>query len=717
MKSRVGINLLLKMAATSGSQAAVRLYIRRGEDINATDSKGRSALMLAASSGHIETCKILLDGGANPFLLTKDGHDVMALAIAACHFEIVTLLQEYRRPGSQVIAPTLQENSLQNEQQIFEDMRDPISHVDKFDLAEWEEDKDSPPPGSDNECLRFSFELQRSISAHIPIDTDEDWLDVDVYLPDVHKGRRRKAALTDDERETARQLFNEGLQCGCVQSWWLTEATLKIDGELDWALRSHFSVVLGDLGIIIEEENYWEWQVLGEHEACDDEYDRIIDEAIDFFSALTDQRDDPLQHYFKDVASRGMISHEEEVAIGKTIEEGLEEAITAIACCSTAIAEVLRLADEIQCRKIPLKSMVERDSTVPLEEEEVIDVVLDTETGESESAKDIGHKVVESSMPTDFAARIDTIRILFPEWSQANSGIMRDALRTLRFSWAFLERLCQTLGCSGRDALAYEALSSALNKANRARRRMTEANLRLVISIAKKYRRSGLPFFDLIQEGNIGLMRAVNKYEYRRGFRFSTYATWWIRQAIQRAIADKSRLIRIPVHQITIINEVERAQEEIQSKSGRVADIAAISTHLSLLPKTVARAMKALSETVALDPLIWEGEIPSTILEMRVLPDDESEEQLMRSCLRDTLNDILQSLDPRDAQVLRLRFGLDDREEQTLEVVGVCFGITRERVRQIEKRAIKKLRHPAHAKRLAAFLKTSDCKEPVGGAQ
>ena len=717
MKSRVGINLLLKMAATSGSQAAVRLYVRRGEDINATDSKGRSALMLAASSGHIEICKILLDGGANPFLLANDGRDVMALAIATSHFEIVTLLQEYRHAGSQVIAPTLQENSPQNERQIFVDMGDPISHVDQFDLAAWEEDKDSPPPGSDNECLRFSFELQRNISAHIPIDTDEDWLDVDIYLPDIHKGRRRKAALTDDERETARQLFNEGLQSGYVQSWWLTEATLGIDGELDWVLRSHFSVVLGDLGIIIEEENYWEWQVLGEHEACDDEFDRIIDEAIDFFSALTDQRDDPLEHYYKDVARNEMAAHDEEIEIGKIMEKGLEDAITIIASCPSAIAEILRVADEIRRGTIRPQSMVEKAPINSFEDEKVVDVMVIAETSEAGLAIDGKRRIVGSTMPADFAAHVDTIRVLFAEWSTANSSNIRDALRVLRLSWAFLERLCRVLGCFGRDAVACEALSSALNNANRARRRMTEANLRLVISIAKKYQWSELPLFDLIQEGNIGLMKAVDKYEYRRGFRFSTYATWWIRQAIQRAIEDKSRLIRIPSSQLITIKAVKRAQEEIQSKSGRVADIAAISTHLSLLPKTVASAMKALSETVALDPLILEGEIPSTLLELRALPDDDSEEQLMKACLRDTLNDILQSLAPRDAQVLRLRFGLDDREEQTLEVVGVYFGITRERVRQIEKSAIKKLRHPAHVNKLAAFLKTSDCTKLVEGAR
>ena len=702
------------MAVLGGIQAAVRLHIRRGEDINATDDRGRSPLLLAASKGHTEICTILLDAGADPFAIDNDGNDAIAIALSVGRVEVAALLQECRPSSSQFIEPRLQEKSFQNEQQPLADADKPIPHVDGFNLAAWEEDKDSPPPGSDDECRRFAFELQRNISAHIPIDTDEDWLDVDIDLPDIRKGRRRKKALTDDERDAARRIFHEGLQSGSVQSWWITEAVLGTDGELDWTFAAHLSVVLGDLGVIIEEENYWEWQVLGEFEPIDDESERITDEAIHFLAELADSGNDPLQQYFKDVSSKGMISHEEEVEIGKTMEEGLEDAITAVACCPAAIVEVLRVADEIQCGKTQLKSMVERDSTVPLEDEEVIDVVLNAEAGESEFANDVEHAVVESSMPTDFAARIDTIRKLFPEWSQANGGIMRDALRTLRLSWAFLARLCEKLGCYEQDTLAYEALSSALNKADRARRRMTEANLRLVISIAKKYWRSGLPFFDLIQEGNIGLMRAVNKYDYRRGFKFSTYATWWIRQAITRAIADKARLVRIPAHQTTIINEIERAREEIEAATGHAADTTEIAAHLSIPVGGVSLAMIASHQPVTLDAPIWLGNIATTLSGSLVDPASGPEEVAMQTSLREILSKLLVTLTYRERNILLLRFGLGDGFDYTLEQVGMIFGVTRERIRQIEMKAILKLRSPLRVAKLLSFVENPHSEKQTG---
>ncbi len=717
MTSGSRINPLLKMAVLGGIPAAVRLHLRRGEDINATDDRGRSPLLLAASRGHIETCTILLDAGADPFAIDNDGNDAIAIALSVRQFEVAAMLQERRRSNSQFIEPTPEERSFQSDQQPLLDADKPIPHVDGFDLSAWEVDKDSPPPGSDDECLSFAFELQQNISAHRPIDTDEDWLDVDIDLPDIHSGRRRKDALTADERETAQRLFNEGLQSGSVQSEWITEAALGTEGELDWTFQAHLAVVLGDLGVIIEEENHWEWQVLGEFEPADDESEQKTDEAIRFLAELTDQRNDPLEQYVKDVASKGLATHGEEIAIGKTMEEGLEDAIAAIASCPTAIAEVLRVAHEIQCGKVQLRSMVERDSTVPLEDEDV-----NADTDESDFANDDEHidnehLVVEISTPRDFAARIDAIRKLLSEGSQTNGGIMRDALRSLRMSWAFLGRLCKQLGCSDRAPVSYEALSSALNKADSARRRLTEANLRLVISIAKKYWRSGLPFFDLIQEGNIGLMRAVTKYDYRRGFKFSTYATWWIRQAITRAIADKARLIRIPVHQITLINEIERVQEAIYAKCGRCPDIATISAHLSLHPETVAKVMKASLEAVSLDTQIWQGDTTSIIAETLMAPDDGPEEQLIKACLRETLNDVLLSIPVRDAEILRLRFGLDEGKEQTLDEVGESFGVTRERIRQIEAKALEKLLHSTRAKKLVAFLEYSACEEMTGGAR
>ena len=379
MTSGLRLNPLLKMAALGGSHEAVRLHIHQGQDINARDDKGRSPLLLAASKGHIETCKLLLDAGADPFAVDNEGNDAIAIALAAGRIEVAAQLQECRPSSERPIEPKWPEKPTQQEHPLA-DADKPGTHDDGFDLAAWEEDKDSPPPGSDEACLSFVLALQRNISAHIPIDTDEDWLDVDIDLPDIRKGRRRKNALTDDECNAARQLILEGLQNGSVPSWRIIEAALRADGELDQTFEAHLSVVLGDLGVIIEEENYWDRQTVGEYEPDDEESEQIVDDAIRFLTDLSDSANDPLQRYFRDVANKSMISHEEEVEIGKAMEAGLEDAITAISRCPAAIAEILRVADEIQRGELKPKAMVERDSTVLLEDladedDEGIDVV------------------------------------------------------------------------------------------------------------------------------------------------------------------------------------------------------------------------------------------------------------------------------------------------------------------------------------------------------
>ncbi len=475
---------------------------------------------------------------------------------------------------------------------------------------------------------------------------------------------------------------------------------------------------MGDLGVVIEDENYWDRQIAGEYEPDDEESERITDEALLFLTELTDSANDPLQRYFKDVASKSMISHEEEIEIGKAMEVGIEDAIAAISCYPTAIAEILRVADEILRGELKPKSMVERDSSVLIEDledddEEVIDVVLNDRLGESEAVNEVEHVTVGCSMPTAFAARIDTIRNLFPKWSHENSGIMRDALRTLRMSRTFLERLCKTLDSSERDTLAHGSLSSALDKVRSAQQRMIEANLRLVISIARKYWHRGLPFFDLIQEGNIGLMRAVDKFEYRRGFRFSTYATWWIRQTVVRAIETKARLVHIPVHQIRAINEIERARKDIEATIGRVANATAIASHLSMSARDVSLIMVASNDPVTLDTPVWVGNSACTILETLVDKACGPEEMAWQTTLRDGLSDVLRTLPYRERNILLLRFGLGDGFDYTLEQAGTVFRVTRERIRQIEAKALLKLSSGPRVTKLRCFVENPENKEQM----
>ncbi|QNA87464.1 sigma-70 family RNA polymerase sigma factor [Massilia sp. Dwa41.01b] len=687
---------LFRLALKSGAVEAIALHIHRGESLNGRDSAGLTPLMIAAIHNQQDSCTKLLALGADASLLSAGGKTAVELARDHGHLTLATLLLPRGAPNSDgphtaEIGNVLLSNGSSSPPAIGGTHLLPLQHcsaeglqmasVDTTlaqsaeihpleftdDLSGWTADANVSVPVHDADCVMAAEGVQRRISEHRRISDDADWSAIDFELPEA---RAAQLSPRIEDLAAVEGLIASGLRDGYVTDDNLQQALEKDFGFEIERVRVVMEGLLDDLGILLETVGTPLPQV---------SLSANNEELIEVLHVLHDRLAEPTgpEHmYFTEARKYDLIKREDEERLGRQMDSTLGQLTRALA----SLPErdwLLYFAQTGEGGGVAIHELEDGDEMA--------------EGGESLEAA--SEEKGADSVEGDFRSYVQLVRSGAPE-NGRDRAVPRPAPVDLKRMLDAASRL---------DDVAADLVNSSIAGYERARDRLVTANLRLAISLAHKYRYSGLPLADLIQEANIGLMRAAERFDFRRGFKFSTYATWWIRQGMSRSVQDTSRTIRVPVHQGEKIYQVSRVQRELEY--GRAGEVRPeeIANHLSLSLRQVEQIIRADIRVISIEECGPDLEPftpdPFSIVDLQCDP-------LQRACdrsLATAIERLLAGIDKRGRQVIVARFGFDGAGGRTLDEVGQQFGVTRERIRQIEAKTLRKLNHPSRADVLAPY--------------
>lgn len=689
------LNRLLKMAVLAGVETAVRLHVRRGDDLDATDDNGMTPLMLAASRNKATICSILLEAGVDLSLKDNSGRNALSIARLAGAAQAASVIEAAvvgREPQSAeednsrspaTIADGKSDN--QSSHTVLADKPEPIlfDDGDSLDLSGWEVEFDGPAPEGDDSLALAAATLHHAISAHRPVDTSEDWDDFEAFLPE--RAARLPKADDTEARERIRSLLLRGVRERSVPELLLMSICENNDGSRNEDGEQLVRLVLGELGVDTDDRIETDPAVYMGQESPEEE--DLLSEALLFLDDIGSGANEPFRHYVKDMRRGRLLTAEEELALGREMEEAFDAALDALASWPEGVMSLLAATEGVRAGEIDFDSV----STGP-----------DSPDGDSTPSltllsndDSLDEELTQSEPVREFFHRIEKISAL-----AAGAGLggpaeheLRSALAHAGLARTFLLSLTEN-GKGSADGPS-TAFRSAVLRHVAARERLALSNLRLVFSVAKRYQGMGLPLDDLVQEGNLGLLKAVDRYDWRKGFRFSTYATWWIRQQTSRALADKGRTIRVPVHINDTILRLAREVDLLERTSGRQPSVAELAVRFEISAEKVFSLMARREEPLPIHEINAEAIVDTQAI--------DAADIIASADLRRVIGRMLGELDPKTSEVLSLRFGVGQDDSLTLEETGARFGVTRERIRQIESKGLRILRHPSRSALLEEF--------------